>query len=186
MKIYTRTGDSGETTLFGGGRVRKDHPRVEACGAIDELNAFVGEAIGSVESERAQTYLSVVQHDLFSLGSHLAYQPGGARERGPELPQLPSGRPDEMEGWIDQAEEELERLTAFILPAGSSGARALHICRTVCRRAERCVVRAMHEDPTASLTLRYLNRLSDLFFVLARVENQRAGVNDARWEQESE
>ena len=184
LKIYTRTGDSGETALLGGGRVPKDHPRVDACGAMDELNAFIGHAVGVVEAERAREHLSLVQHDLFSLGSHLASPPLGAGEKGPDLPRLPDSRPDEMEVWIDEVEAQLTPLRAFILPGGSVGARALHLCRTVCRRAERSAVRVAGEDPGASFAVRYLNRLSDLLFVLARVENHGAGTRDIPWQQE--
>jgi len=184
LKIYTRTGDSGETALFGGGRVPKDHPRVDACGAIDELNAFIGHAIGVVEADHARMHLSVVQHDLFSLGSHLASPPVGEGEKGPDLPRLPDSRPDEMEAWIDEEEAKLTSLDAFILPGGSAGARALHLCRTVCRRAERSTVSVAREDSGASFAVTYLNRLSDLLFVLARVENHAAGVRDIHWQQE--
>ncbi len=184
MKIYTRTGDSGETGLFGGGRVGKDHPRVDACGAVDELNAFIGQALLAVAGHRARAQLERIQHDLFALGSHLATPPEAQRQAGPQLPSLPESRPEEMEGWIDEAEAQLVPLTGFILPSGSAGGCALHVCRTVCRRAERSTVALAREDPRAAFALRYLNRLSDLLFVLARLENHDAGIQDTQWRQE--
>ncbi len=186
MKIYTRTGDTGDTALFGGGRVPKDHPRVAACGAIDELNAFIGRAIGDVRTDRIRGYLTLIQHDLFTLGSHMASPPTDRGAAGTTLPPFPENRPREMESWIDEADTTLAPLTEFILPGGTAGACALHICRTVCRRAERSAVGVARSDSSAAFSVRYLNRLSDLLFVLARIENQVAGVPDAPWSQESE
>lgn len=181
MKIYTRTGDAGETSLFGHGRVPKDHPRVDACGAIDELNAVLGRALAAVESATSRSRLCSVQSDLFALGAHLATPRSSGERPRPELPDLPESRPEEMESWIDEAEGELVPLTAFILPGGSVGASELHLCRTVCRRAERSVVRVGSGDPAAAFSMRYLNRLADLLFVLARLENHRAGIEDVQW-----
>jgi cob(I)alamin adenosyltransferase len=180
VRIYTRGGDSGETGLFGGGRVPKDHPRIEACGAVDELNAFLGRALDAVQSDPWKERLRDVQHDLFTLGSHLA-TPAAAEGSGPKLPELPAGRVDDMEGWIDELDRELPPLANFIIPGGSRGAVELHVCRTVCRRAERAVVTVRPRDPAAELTIRYLNRLSDLLFTIARSENHRSGVEDVRW-----
>jgi cob(I)alamin adenosyltransferase len=184
VKIYTRTGDSGETSLFGGGRVPKDHPRVEACGAIDELNAFIGDALPAVQADESRSHLGQVQHDLFCLGAHLATPPGARGEKGPQLPSLPDLRLEEMEAWIDRADATLEPLRAFILPGGTLGASALHICRTICRRAERCCTSVGAEDASALFAIRYLNRLSDLLFVLARAENRAGGHEDTKWLQE--
>lgn len=186
MKIYTRTGDTGDTALFGGGRVPKDHPRVDACGAIDELNAFIGRAIGDVKSDRIRRYLTLVQHDLFALGSHMASPSPDGSAAGTTLPALPENRPREMEDWIDEAEATLAPLTEFILPGGTVGACTLHVCRTVCRRAERSTVGVARSDDSAAFSVRYLNRLSDLLFVLARSENQVAGLPDVPWSQEAE
>lgn len=179
MKIYTRRGDQGETGLFGGGRVGKDHHRVEAYGAVDELNAFLGRALAELEDDEIRDRLEGVQHDLFTLGARLATPEEG--EASPSLPSLPEERIASMEAWIDEADQELPELRAFVLPGGSRGAAALHVCRTVCRRAERRVahlagVEALDED-----ILRYLNRLSDLFFVLARLANLRADRGDVEW-----
>jgi cob(I)alamin adenosyltransferase len=180
VKIYTRGGDSGETGLFGGGRVPKDHPRITACGAVDELNAFLGRALGAVTSAPWNERLRELQHDLFTIGSHLA-APTGGEGKGPNLPDLPDGRVAEMESWIDEADHELPSLTAFILPGGTSGALELHVCRTVCRRAERDVVAVRPRDPATEFAIRYLNRLSDLLFTLARLENHLGGVEDVPW-----
>lgn len=183
MKIYTRTGDGGATGLLGAGRVPKDHPRVEALGAIDELNAAIGSALGELSSEIAAARLAMVQHDLFALGSHMASAPQASETGQHGLPGLPRSRPAEMEAWIDEEEALLEPLRAFVLPGGSPGARALHLCRTVCRRAERRVV-ALGAAAEASFAILYLNRLSDFLFVLARSENRIGGVEDVRWKSE--
>jgi len=184
VKIYKRTGDSGETGLFGGGRVPKDHPRVHACGAIDELNAFIGDALPSVEADESRSHLGQIQHDLFCLGAHLATPRGALGEKRPQLPTLPESRSKEMEEWIDRAEATLEPLRYFILPGGTTGASALHLCRTVCRRAERCCTAVGTEDVSVLFAIRYLNRLSDLLFVLARAENRAGGHEDTKWLQE--
>ena len=185
MKIYTRTGDAGETALFGGGRVTKDHHRVGAYGTVDELNAAVGWVVANVVDGEIRDLLSLVQHDLFALGSVLATTPpieGRPEPKG--VPELPVGRISEMEGWIDSAEVELPPLRSFILPGGSRGGAALHVARTVCRRAERAVVHLSTLEPVASGVIAYLNRLSDLLFTYARLENQGAGVADVEWRKE--
>jgi cob(I)alamin adenosyltransferase len=190
MKIYTRTGDGGDTALFGGGRVSKAHPRVRAYGTVDELNSVLGRALHALQVPESRRRLGGIQHDLFTLGAHLATPPARERRTRPDLPPLPSGRVQEMEAWMDEAEEELEPLRNFVLPGGSSGAAELHVCRTVCRRAERAVVALWEAQPEADAaseeelveTVRYLNRLSDLFFVLARLENARAGRGDVSWQ----
>jgi len=182
MKIYTRTGDDGETTLLGGGRVSKDHHRVDAYGTVDELNAAVGWARIQVEDGEILGHLEVLQHDLFALGALLAIAPNRENRPAPKgLPEVPSARIREMEGWIDAADEELSPLRAFILPGGSSGAVALHVARTVCRRAERAVVHLSTLERVEEGIVAYLNRLSDLLFTLARLENHRAGAPDVEW-----
>ena len=185
MKIYTRTGDAGDTALFGGGRVPKDHPRVDAYGTVDELNACVGWAVSVAQDERVVERLSRVQHDLFALGALLATAPpqeGRPRPKG--LPQMPTARVGEMEAWMDEAEGELPELRAFVLPGGTPGAAALHLARTVCRRAERAVVRLAAAEPTDEGIVIYLNRLSDLLFTFARLENHVAGQGDVAWHKE--
>lgn len=182
MKIYTRTGDAGETTLFGGGRVSKDHPRVAAYGTVDELNAAVGCAVSRVRDAAIRSRLQTVQHDLFSLGALLATPLRDDGTVHPHVPAMPRDRIAEMEQWMDEAELELPPLTEFVLPGGSDGAVALHMARTVCRRAERAVVHLAMLEPVDEDVVPYLNRLSDLCFTFARVENLRAEVPDVAWE----
>jgi cob(I)alamin adenosyltransferase len=184
MKIYTRTGDGGQTALFGAGRVDKDDPRVCAYGAVDELNAVVGWAVVEVEDGTLRERLERLQHDLFALGSTLATTPAVEGRKRPDPPPLPAARIDEMERWIDEADGELPELRSFILPGGSRGAAALHLARTACRRAEREVVTLARTDAVEEDVLRYLNRLSDLLFTFARLENHRAGVPDVAWRKE--
>lgn len=186
VKIYTRTGDEGETALFGGGRVPKSHLRVRAYGNVDELNAVLGRTLGAVEVPSSRERLGRVQHDLFALGSLLATPPAREGRPRPKLPPLPRGRIEAMESWMDEAEEALPPLKSFILPGGCPGAVELHLCRTVCRRAERTVAELLPSDPEVGFVIRYLNRLSDLCFVLARLENRRAGVEDVLWTKEGE
>lgn len=181
MKIYTRTGDDGQTALFGGGRVPKDDARVAAYGTVDELNAVLGWSITVVSVAASRRRLEVVQHDLFALGSVLATPPAAEGRKRPATPAVPVARVAEMESWIDEADGVLPALTAFVLPGGSEGAAALHVARTVCRRAERAVVAlSRHEVVDDDVTV-YLNRLSDLLFTLARLENLEAGRGDVEW-----
>lgn len=182
MKIYTRTGDDGGTALFGGGRVRKHDPRVEAYGTVDELNAVMGWALTQLGDPVVRTRLGLVQHDLFAIGSDLATPPPAEGRRRPETPAVPVERIAAMERWMDGADDELTPLRAFILPGGSSGAAALHVARTVCRRAERAVVALAEAGPVTAEVVTYLNRLSDLLFTFARLENLRAGRQDVEWE----
>ena len=185
MKIYTRGGDAGETSLFGGGRVGKDDVRVVAMGDVDELNAVLGWAISGLPDAGVREKLESIQHDLFALGAELATpEPEGGRTR-PETPGLPEGRTEELERWIDEGEASLTPLTAFVLPGGAAPAAALHLARTVCRRAERSVVRLSHVSDVDARLVAYLNRLSDLLFVLARGENRRAGTDDVEWKKGS-
>lgn len=182
MKIYTRTGDAGDTALFGGGRVSKDHHRVSAYGTVDELNAAVGVAVASVVDAEIRARLSRIQHDLFAVGAVLAtIPPQEDRPRPKGLPDLPMERVPEMESWMDSADEELPALRAFILPGGSPGGAALHLARTVCRRAERAVVHLATLEEVDEGIVVYLNRLSDLLFTFARLENHRAGSADVEW-----
>ena len=180
MKIYTKTGDNGDTSLFGGGRVSKAHIRVEAYGSVDELNAVVG-AAREVVGEEADGRLELIQHDLFAMGAHLATPPLEEGRKGPVLPALPKGRVSEMEAWIDAADQELPPLRQFILPGGSPSSAALHLARTVCRRAERRVTELAATDTVAPEVIQYLNRLSDLLFVMARLANARGGEGDIEW-----
>jgi cob(I)alamin adenosyltransferase len=184
VKIYTRTGDDGGTALFGGGRVSKAAPRVETYGTVDELNAVLGWAVTQMEDDTLRGRIERVQHDLFALGADLATPPPEENRRRPETPPLPQERVEEMEAWIDEAESELPELKAFILPGGTTGAAALHVARTVCRRAERMVVALASQEAVDAGVIQYLNRLADLLFMVARLENHRAGVGDVEWRQE--
>jgi cob(I)alamin adenosyltransferase len=181
MKIYTRTGDQGDTGLFGGGRVPKDHPRVAAYGEVDELNSTLGVVRAAAAERFFDELLQSVQRDLFSIGGHLATPDPERVRKTLEKASLSADRVREFEQIMDQAETELPPLRAFVLPAGTSVAAALHLARTVCRRAERSVVHLAHSEPVPELFLVYLNRLSDLLFTLARLANIRAGVSDATW-----
>ena len=181
MKIYTRTGDEGETGLFGGGRVPKDHPRVAAYGDIDELNSVIGLTRATEPVELFQELLQTIQQDLFAIGGHLATPDPERVQKALEKAALSQERVAQFERAMDDAERELAPLRAFVLPAGTPKAAALHVGRTVCRRAERSVVSLARETEVPALFLVYLNRLSDLLFTLARLANHRAGVKDVTW-----
>lgn len=188
VQIYTRSGDAGETGLFGGQRVRKDDLRVEAYGAVDELNAALGLVAALKADPELDALVNDLQHELFLLGADLA-TPGSAEEqRGAvRIERVQSAQVERLERWIDRYEAELPPLTRFILPGGQPLAAALHWARVVCRQAERrCVTLACAEDEESPdvnpVVVRYLNRLSDLLFVLARVANHRAGAGDVIWE----
>ncbi len=184
MTIYTKTGDDGDTALFGGGRVPKNDKRVEAYGAVDELNTFVGHALTSLADADVRRGLLLIQNDLFSLGANLATPEGDGSRPRPQTPDVPVSRVEGMEHWIDQATGELPELRQFVLPGGSEGSAMLHVCRSVCRRAERAVVALGREEPLDDGIVPYLNRLSDLLFVWARLENHRAGQQDVPWNKE--
>ncbi len=181
LKIYTKTGDEGDTGLFGGGRVPKDHPRVVAYGEIDELNATIGMARSIEMMPRIDEVLAPVQRDLFSLGALLATPDLEKMKEQLEKARISDARIAQMERDIDDGEAELEPLKSFILPGGTPKAAALHVARTVCRRAERAVIRLQRDTELPPIVLVYLNRLSDLLFVLARVANRRAGAGEVTW-----
>lgn len=181
MKIYTKTGDQGETGLFGGGRVPKDHPRVAAYGDVDELNSVIGFIRATDPVALFDLLLESIQRDLFSIGGHLATPDPERVRKALEKAALSPERVSEFERAMDDAERELPPLKAFVLPAGSPKASALHLARTVCRRAERSVVHLGQAEPVPELFLIYLNRLSDLLFTLARLANHRSGVSDVTW-----
>src|SRR5687768_10807560 len=181
MRIYTRTGDDGDTALFGGGRVPKDDPRVEAYGDVDELNAALGLARAIEIMPRIDEVLVPIQRDLFGLGALLATPNPEKMRQQLEKARIDDERVAQLEQAIDDGEAELEPLRAFIIPGGTPKAAALHVARTVCRRAERRVVHLKHEVELPELVVIYLNRLSDLLFVLARVANRRAGAGEVTW-----
>lgn len=178
MKIYTKTGDQGETGLFGGPRVRKDDPRIEAFGDIDELNAALGVARCESLEEPLDRLLKAIQSELFDLGAQLA-SPGPAR---PTAPHVTAAHIERLEQAIDEYDGKLPPLRAFILPGGVRAAALLHAARTICRRAERRVVTLSQQAEIADEAVIYLNRLSDLLFVLARAANQAAGQGDVLWQ----
>ncbi len=180
-RIYTRTGDGGDTGLFGGGRVPKSHPRVEAYGEVDELNAVLGWALTVVGEPSIRERIVMLQADLFAIGAHLATPPARDGRTRPALPALPVDRVADMEAWIDEADRTLDPLRVFILPGGSPGGAALHLARTVCRRAERRVVALAATDAFEPVIVRLLNRLSDYLFTAARLENHVAGAQETRW-----
>lgn len=180
MKIYTRTGDRGETGLLGGHRVPKHHPAIGVCGDLDESNGAIGMALAFGPSGETCGMLEQIQQDLFVIGSHVAASAG--TQRG--LPNLPEHRVAEMEAWIDSVESRLEPMRAFILPGGSPKGAALHVARTVCRRTERSLaglIPSAVNGELLSADLVYLNRLADLLFVLARLENRHAGRAETQW-----
>lgn len=181
MKIYTKTGDAGETGLFGGGRVSKDNARVEAYGDVDELNASIGVARAVELMPRIDEVLVPIQRDLFSLGALLATPDLGKMHDHLAKAQIDAARIAELEQEIDACERELEPLRAFIVPGGTPKAAQLHVARTVCRRAERRVIHLQKEVEIPQIVVVYLNRLSDLLFTLARTANTRAGAGEVTW-----
>lgn len=180
MKIYTKSGDTGETGLFGGDRVSKASLRIEAYGTIDELNSFIGLAVTEILNREVKELLQDLQQKLFTLGSDLA-TPDNEKTKKYNIPRVTEEFYIEAEKAIDYFESKLEELKNFILPGGSKAAAHLHICRTVCRRAERRVVELSSSEDINKNIVIFLNRLSDLFFVLSRIENAEAGVNDVKW-----
>jgi cob(I)alamin adenosyltransferase len=183
MKIYTRTGDAGTTGLFGGGRLPKEAPEVEAYGSVDELNASLGVARAALGPGALAELLAELQSDLFTLGAELGCAPGKHDKLRLEL--VSADDVTRLERHIDAAEENLEPLRTFIVPGGSAGAASLHLSRTLCRRAERRVLTARHGSPVRDEVVQFLNRLSDLLFVLARRANAEAGVADVPWQPRS-
>lgn len=174
MKIYTRAGDSGETGLFGGKRTPKDSLRIEALGAVDEVNAALGLAHALGLNGDLPDQVRALQEHLLEAGADIAMT-------DPSNPRITQEAVEEMEAAIDRYEGELEPLRNFILPGGAPGAGALHLARSVCRRAERTLVALDREEPLPGSLLPFMNRLSDLLFVLARAANARAGVEDPIW-----
>jgi len=173
MGLYTRNGDSGETDLGDGRRIGKQHVRVEACGAIDELNSALGLAAAACPEQDLAHRLQSVQHDLFLAGAELAAAVGDVSAEKLDVRRI--------ERWIDQAEQRLEPLRRFILPGGCELAGRLHLARTICRRAERRVAALAASETISPTVLAYLNRLGDLLFVWARLANRLAGVPDVPW-----
>jgi cob(I)alamin adenosyltransferase len=179
VKIYTKTGDAGETSLFDGTRVRKTDPRVAAYGDVDELQACVGFAASAGLDAELGEMTVTIQRDLFALGARLADPAHRIATRVSKIV-IDAESIARLEGWIDRLEEGLPPLRHFILAGGAPAGAALHVARTVCRRAERAVL-SLGGDAVEPLVLVYLNRLSDLLFVMARAANHRAGVPEREW-----
>ena len=181
MKIYTKTGDRGDTGLFGGGRVAKSHPRVDAYGEVDELNAAIGLVRAIEPMPRIDEVLVPIQRDLFAIGALLATPDLDKMRQHLEKARVDASRIAQLEQAIDDADRELEPLRSFIIPGGSPKAASLHLARTVCRRAERRVVALTQSEEIPELAIHYLNRLSDLLFTLARLAAKRAGIGEVTW-----
>lgn len=178
MKIYTQTGDDGTTGLIGGERVLKDDPRLNAYGTVDELNSTLGVVRAGEVSGQSDEILQCLQHQLFELGAELATPSAEAKTVG----SIDEGAISQIEVWIDQLEQNLQPLTNFILPGGSPTAARLHLARCVCRRAEREIASLSRVAEVRTELLKYVNRVSDLLFVMARTANREAGVDDVKWE----
>lgn len=176
-KIYTKKGDKGETSLFDGKRLPKNHIRIEAYGTVDELNSFIGLLRDGIRNELFRDILSNIQNQLFVLGSHLAA--GSVKES--KLPVLPLDAVQWMEETIDQIQSDLPQLRNFILPGGDASVSLCHVCRTVSRRAERRVVNLMQNEEVDEYIVIYLNRLSDLLFVLSRMISKSMGISEITW-----
>ena len=179
MKIYTKTGDSGETSFFDKTRVSKADPRVDAYGEVDELNACLGTARAAVSDDDIVSALESIQKDLFALGARLA-DPTSRIARRVEKATITTADVERLEQLIDRLEMEVPPLRRFILPGGSTAGALLHLARTVCRRAERRVI-GLGTDAVEPILIVYLNRLSDLLFVMARTLNHRVGLQEVEW-----
>lgn len=177
MKIYTKRGDAGETSLYGGDTTGKNHIRIHAYGTVDELNSALGMVLSFDISDRGEEILAAIQNDLFVVGATLA-TPDPQKVR---IEQVGDREIKALETWIDSLEEHLEPLKSFILPGGGGAGSTLHFARTVCRRAERQTVELAGSEPIPPEAIIYLNRLSDLLFVLARYENKHQGKKETPW-----
>ena len=182
MKIYTKSGDEGQTSLFGGLRVSKDDLRVQAYGELDELNSFISIALHYIKIEQIKIILAHIQHLLFSIGSDLATPISEKKLR--ESIHFDCGeQTKKLESEIDYWQTQLSPLKSFIIPGGSMGASFLHLSRTICRRAERAIVQLSKNEEINNSIIPFINRLSDLFFVLARAENHSLNIKDIEWDQ---
>jgi cob(I)alamin adenosyltransferase len=184
MKLYTRSGDDGTTGLFGGGRVGKDHPRVEAYGTVDELNACLGLAASACADDHATEarfaeIIAEAQSWLFDIGADLATPEGNAQEE--RVLRIGDSEVAVVEGWIDEIDGRNEPMRSFVMPGGTEVAARMHLARTVCRRAERLMVALSHTEPVSEGAIRYMNRLSDLLFAMSRLANRERGVADIPW-----
>lgn len=181
-RIYTKTGDGGDTALVGGQRVPKDSARLDCYGTVDELNAFTGAAAVTARTAgpvELALILERIQHELFNLGSILATEPADV---GPKQPRITEAEVRQLEAEMDRMNESLPALRSFVLPGGSRLNAELHICRTVCRRAERAVVALRRSEAVDSINIHYLNRLSDAFFVYSRWANLQQNAGEVLWQ----
>lgn len=179
-KVYTKTGDKGETSLGGGQRVPKDSLRITSYGTVDELNSYIGVAIASgLDSEITQE-LKIIQNELFHLGSDLCFTEEDKIKFS--IPLIKENHVDKLEKLMDNYSEKLSPLENFILPGGTVGASNLHVARTICRRAEREVISLAKNESIGSFVIKYLNRLSDTLFVMARYENFKKNYTDIYWD----
>ena len=186
MKLYTRTGDDGQTGLFGGDRVSKHHPRVEAYGSVDELNAALGVVASGLKACSDEVFAQLlgdmipqIQSRLFDIGADLATPRGSKHEA--KIVRIGAGPVQEMEEWIDAIDARNDPMTTFVLPGGTELAARLHLARTVCRRAERCMVSLSEHDDVTAEAIIYINRLSDMLFAAARAANKVEGHPDTPW-----
>lgn len=180
MKIYTKTGDQGETSLFGGKRVSKSSERIETYGTVDELNSFLGLTISEIKDEKLKSDLLKIQNQLFVVGTDLA-TPESGKSANLQVDRTPESYINETELLIDEYNSRNDELKNFILPGGTKSSALLHVCRTISRRAERRVVSLSQTEEVNKTIIVFFNRLSDLFFVLARYENKIAGIKDIDW-----
>ncbi len=178
MKIYTKTGDKGKTSLFGGARVAKDTQRIEAYGSVDELNSHLGVVRSLQPPGEIDEVLEEIQQELFVLGSDLASPQSKAKNA---IPLIETRHVERLERTIDRFEQSLEPLRQFILPGGSHVGAALHVARSVCRRAERRIVSLLKKGEIGTTEFVYINRLSDLLFVMARYANKLSGTKEVKW-----
>ncbi|MDR0546947.1 MAG: cob(I)yrinic acid a,c-diamide adenosyltransferase [Dysgonamonadaceae bacterium] len=175
-KIYTKTGDGGSTSLVGGKRVSKTHSRIEAYGTVDELNSFIACLLEEIETDEEKKILLRIQHQLFSLGAYLATESGQkAVSISPEEVEI-------LERAIDTLDESLPPMKFFVLPGGCKANAWAHVCRTIARRAERCIYRIAEDEVIEPVVLQYVNRLSDYFFLLARKQNISRDIKEIKWE----
>ena len=178
MKIYTKKGDSGTTQLLGGKRVSKSHLRIEAYGTVDELNSHTGLLIDWIDNKNVKTELQKIQNTLFNIGSHLA---ADKPPKGFTLPEVTNNNVIMLENSIDEMDKSLAPMDSFILPGGHQSVSQSHICRTVCRRAERRIIELSDEQEIDNVLVVYLNRLSDYYFTLARYQSQILDIQDIKW-----
>lgn len=184
MKIYTKTGDQGKTSLYGGGRVSKSSTRIIACGEIDELNSAIGLAISYIEEHKSLEQLKQIQFNLFTLGSEIATPPEKLTlNNGKNRLQttIAEKHIQDLENWIDDFTENLEPLKYFILPSGGKASAHLHLARAICRRAERSLVLLNEQETLRDIPLKYLNRLSDYLFTIARFSAKKSGEEEHFW-----